>query len=307
MRAQLPTGLIVLDFRGLVVEYLPSDEDALRPEEVVGHSFIDEILKGSEAREFREIFLDFVGREGQTRHRSLRMDIERSGIRTRCLLALIRSPLPGRALLSVATLAHPDLPMTARLHADSVSGSLADAAGLRVVVANADLWKAVIESGEKLPKNVGFSETIGRKWGEAHAVRVESFVQRKTLRTLRELELETALEYLSGSLAVVGLGRFETNLGRRHEGLIIVDHYNSPFPELLPGLGNCCGILEGFHSGLFSYLSGRRLRAMELCCVSRGKQLCRFMIGVEERLEILFRRESAADVHLLRELEEEVP
>jgi len=171
-------------------------------------------------------------------------------------------------------------------------------------MANADLWQAVEGATGDSQKARQQRCLIGRKWGEAHAERVESFVQRKTVRTLRELELETALEYLSGSLAVIGLGRFETNLEQRHEGLIIVDHHDSPFPEMLSEKAGCCDLLEGFHSGIFSYLSGRELVAMELCCVANGAPNCRFLLGTKPRIQSLMQPSSAADARLLRDLEE---
>ena len=305
MTHRIPQGLLVLDREGLVVEYLPScTPDCPRPEEIVGSSLFDGIFESSEFAPLREALGVISRGQNVGSYSSLRVNFKRAGLVSRYLVGFISSPLPGRLLMSIAALAHPDLPMTSRLRSDSVRGSLSDAAGLRVLMANADLWTA-LDAALGDSKGARHQRLlIGRKWGEAHAERVESFVQRKTVRTLRELELETALEYLSGSLAVVGLGRFETNLEQRHEGLIIVDHHDSPFPEMLSAKAGCCELLEGFHSGIFSYLSGRELEAMELCCVGGGAPICRFVLGTTQRIQALMRRASSADARLLRELQE---
>jgi len=305
MNSRIPEGLLVLNFDGLVVEYLPSgSRDCPRPEEVVGLSLFDGIFDSSEFASLREAFGEMNLGGSTAAYRSLRINFRRGGLVSRYLVGFIPSPLPGRLLMSIAVLAHPDLPMTARLRPDSVRGSLTDAAGLRVLMANADLWKALDSALGDAEEKRRLPRLVGRLWGEAHAERVESFVQRKTVRTLRELELETALEYLSGSLAVIGLGRFETNLEQRHEGLIIVDHHDSPFPEMLEGREGCCEVLEGFHAGIFSYLSGRTLEAMELCCVASGASVCRFLLGTRQRIRALQRRNTTSDIRLLDELKE---
>lgn len=305
MKHLIPEGLLVLDLEGLVVEYLPARaKECPPPGEIVGGSLFSGVFESAEFYPLREAFEEMAHGGDAGSYRSLRLSLKRGMRFSRFVVGLIPSPLPGRLLLSIATLAHPDLPMTTRLRADSVRGSLSDAAGLRVLMANVDLWKALDEALGDTKEARDQRQQIGKRWGKAHAERVESFVQRKTVRTLRELELETALEYLSGSLAVIGLGRFETNLEQRHEGLIIVDHHDSPFPEMLSERAGCCGLLEGFYSGVFSYLSGRELEAMELCCVADGVPSCRFLLGTMQRIEGLMRRASAADARLLKELEE---
>ncbi len=305
MKHAVPEGLLVLDLEGLVVEYLPARaKKCPSPGEIVGGSLFSGVFESAEFQPLREAFQAIAHGEDAGSYRSLRLSLKRGTRLSRYVAGLIPSPLPGRLLLNIATLAHPDLPMTTRLRADSVRGSLSDAAGLRVLMANVDLWKALDEALGDTKEARDQRRLIGKRWGKAHAERVESFVQRKTMRTLRELELETALEYLSGSLAVIGLGRFETNLEQRHEGLIIVDHHNSPFPEMLSERAGCCELLEGFYSGVFSYLSGRELEAMELCCVSDGAPSCRFLLGTMQRIEGLMRRASTSDTRLLKELEE---
>jgi hypothetical protein len=61
---------------------------------------------------------------------------------------------------------------------------------------------------------------------------MERLVQREHGLALREAELQLALECLSGSLAVVGLGRFEADFGQRERGLALLRHEGSPFARL---------------------------------------------------------------------------
>ena len=59
---------------------------------------------------------------------------------------------------------------------------------------------------------------------QRHAVRIERVVQREFRLTLREVETQVALELLSSSLGVLGMGRFEAELGHRDRGLIAIVH-----------------------------------------------------------------------------------
>jgi len=302
---KVPEGMLVCDSHGLIVEYLPScTGECPRPEEIVGNSLFENVFDSSEIPGLVEAFRLSVESRGGGKYTSLRLDLNRGGISTRYLFGIIPSPLPGRVFLSIAALAHPDLPMTAWLRQDRIHGKLNDAAGLRVLVANADFWKALEAVSEGLGEE--YLREMGAFWARGHTIRVDAFVQRKTLKALRELDLETALEYISASLSVIGLGRFETSFVHRQKGLVIVDHDHSPFVEILTGRDHCCRILEGFHSGLFSYLSGRNLDARELCCVAGGYSFCRFLVGSPERLEGLRGPSAEAEKALIDQLKEEV-
>ncbi len=305
--SSVPIGLLTVRSDGTVAEYLPASADAPGVSEVVGRRLFGQVLKTADCGDLPKRFEAFRKGSVQAAAVAIRVEIERPTGPRRFLFGLIRSPLAEAVLVSVARLDHPDLPLTARLRQDAVHGTLTDMAGLRVVVANTDLWRALEMTLGRIEGGGG--ETLvrlGTVWGLAHAVRVESFVQRKTLRTLRELELETALEYLSASLAVIGLGRFEADLNWRHLGVVVVDHHDSPFPELLPAGTGSCRVLAGFHAGLFSYLSGRTLEAFELACTSTGASSCRFLIAGSDRIRSLRRGGGAGDRELLRRLGEEL-
>ena len=112
-----------------------------------------------------------------------------------------------------------------------------------------------------------FLRELGRKWGLRHAFRLEQHVQREYGKTLRELETQMALELLSSSIGVLGLGQFDADLSRRDAGIIVIKHHESPFPgHFVAVAGGACPILSGFHSAVLTYLSGRRLSAREFIC-----------------------------------------
>ncbi len=291
MLSSLPLGYMSLAPDGTVSTYSPIDSDTRAPEpaEVVGRNFFHELVDAPELARLEERFKAFVGNRIQDTYLSADLVLKHARHQQRVHVGFVRSPLKNEVIVTVSQLDHADLPLSAQVRPDAVHGTLTDAAGLQVVVANEDFWRAV----EQLLGRVGGDRLaamhrFGMEWGLAHAVRVESFVQKETNRTLRELELEVALEYLSGSLAVIGLGHFEADLGHRMRGLVVVDHHASPFPALLAETdGKACGFLAGFHAGVFSYLSGRGLKATELFCSSGSEGHCRFVLGTEDRLRSL--------------------
>lgn len=167
-----------------------------------------------------------------------------------------------------------------------LSGSrLVDATGQRVTVATEDFWRSLYSLWRHLPidRRREALHRLGREWGLLHARRVERRVQHQT--TLCEMELQRALESLSGSLGPLGLGRFEADFGLRHRGLIQIHHDDSPLPEILGAEEEpWCDPIAGLHAGLLSHLSGRQLAAVETHCGRAQGETCRFLVGTERQL-----------------------
>ncbi len=132
-------------------------------------------------------------------------------------------------------------------------------------------------------------QRFGKQWGLRHALRVEQIAQHQFGMTLREVESHVALELLSGSIGILGLGTFEANLTYRDRGLIVITHTSSPFPSYFPSPSDVsCSILAGFHAAILSYLAGRHLAAREVCCSRTPGEPCLFVIATEERLNAVF-------------------
>lgn len=302
----VPAGVFSLARDGEVVSFLPADLGAGAPDaaSVVGLNLFEDLL-GTEATGLKKKFEQFLKNRIPDPYMAANLRVRDGRLAHRLLVGFVRSTLPDEVVVTVARVDHPDLPLTAQVRHDSVHGTLTDTTGLRVVVANPDLWQGLELLLHRDDPSDAEAEMrrFGSRWGLAHAVRVESFVQQKTLRTLRELELEIALEYVSSSLSLIGLGSFEADLEHRRKGVIVLDHHDSPFPTLFAtGWERSCAVLAGFHAGLFSYLSGRNVSAYELFCSREPDAWCRFLLGTAERLEDLRAGRQEADRRLIEDL-----
>jgi hypothetical protein len=171
------------------------------------------------------------------------------------------------------------------------------------VATSADFWHALdaLYADRDPAERRTELHRLGLQWGIQHALRVEGFVQRQHGQTLREVELQVALGSLSGSLGVLGLGIFDVHLGYRDRGLLLVEHRDSPFTDLLGERdGRRCAVLAGLHAGFISYISGRSLEGREIHCSETPGTPCKFLVGTRRRLERLFDPPAGSpDAHLL--------
>ncbi len=214
-----------------------------------------------------------------------------SGIAAQVRIALVRSPYSGR-FICVLNRLHSDTELfSPKIERDHFDGTLSDGGSARLLVANEDFLKAFDSLFAKslAHRRHEILHKFGKKWGLLHALRVEQLVQHDYRMTLREVESQLAIEVLSASVGVMGLGRFKADLNHRERGVVVIRHHHSPFNSDAVSHGDCCcSILAGFHAALFSYLSGRQLAARELACSRTSFQPCVFIVAIEERLSSLF-------------------
>ncbi len=300
----LPFGYIALDRDGTIRKYNRYEADLARkdPQSVLGKNFFRDVAPCTQVQDFEGRFRDFV--DGTVDEPTLSFDFEfafRHG-RQQVRIGLVRSPLDREVIVTVNRVRDLRLSLSAELNHDAVTGRLLDAAGKPVTCANGDFWRALdsLAAGQPEIERRAFQHRLGKDWGWQHALRVESFVQREHGMTLREVELQVALESLSGSIGALGLGHFDVSLEYRARGLVVISHHNSPWVSTLERDGDRCGVLAGLHSGFLSYLSGRSLHAREIDCSRSLTTPCRFVVGTERRLDRLFDPpEGSADAHLL--------
>lgn len=295
----LPFGYIALAPDGTIRKYNRYEADLARkdPQEVLGRNFFREVAPCTQVQEFEGWFREFA--TSATPEPVLTFDFEfRFRHATQAVrIGLVRSPLAQEVIVTVNRIRRLDLPMSAGVQADAAAGNLEDTAGLRVTLANADFWLALDSLWRHAPEGQRREALlrVGRDWGLRHAQRVERVVQRAHGLTLREAELQLALECLSGSLGVLGLGRFDVLFEHRQRGLLVIDHHGSPFIELLGDReGGCCDLLAGLHAGFLTHLSGRVLSGLELRCGRSAGEPCRFAVGTEARLARLARPAAAS-------------
>jgi photoactive yellow protein len=304
----LPFGYIALAPDGTIRKYNRYEADLARkdPQEVLGRNFFHEVAPCTQVREFEGRFREFV--DSATPEPVLAFEFEfgfRHGTQA-VRIGLVRSPLAQEVIVTVNRLRRLALPVEPGVRSDTAAGRLEDAAGQRVALANEDFWRALDSLWRHAPEGQRREALlrVGRDWGLRHAQRVERVVQRTHGLTLREAELQLALECLSGSLGLLGLGRFDVLFEHRQRGLLVIDHYGSPFAELLGDReGGCCDVLAGLHSGFLTHLSGRLLSGLELRCGHSAGEPCRFAVGTETRLGRLTRPAAASsDAALLASL-----
>ena len=308
----LPFGYIALAPDGTIRKYNRYEADLARkdPQEVLGRNFFQEVAPCTQVQGFEGRFRDFAS--GAVPDPTLAFDFDfrfRHGTQ-KVRIGLVRSPLGSEVIVTVNRVRSLDLPLSPELRPETSRGRIADAAGLPVTVAGEDFWLALSALWRHAPpvQRREALQRLGREWGLRHALRVERVLQRQHSQTLREAELQMALESLSGSLGVLGLGRFDVDLGHRRRGLLVVHHHHSPFLALFNDLGAqeepCCDPLAGLHAGFFTHLSGRPLTGVEVACGRTPESgLCRFVIGTESRLERLLSPEAgSADAAFLAAL-----
>lgn len=295
----LPFGYIALAPDGTIRKYNRYEADLARrnPEDVLGKSFFREVAPCTQVQEFEGRFQDFVN--GKVDEPTLAFNFEfafHHGTQ-KVRIGFVRSPLAQEVIVTVNRVRDLKLSLAPGLQHDAAQGLYLDAESRPVVAAGADFWYSVYD----LYKNLSEEERrkslhrLGRSWGGRHALRVESFVQREHALTLREVELQLALESLSGSLGVLGLGRFDVELRFRNRGLLVVVHRGSPFAAILDEIdGPRCDVLAGIHAGFLSYLSGRELVGREVECSRSVMEPCRFVIGTEARLASFFQPQAGS-------------
>jgi photoactive yellow protein len=289
----LPFGFIGLAPDGTVRKYNRYEADLARkdPQEVLGRNFFRDVAPCTQVQEFEGRFREFAS--GEISEPTLSFDFEFAfrHARQKVRIGFVRTPLASEIVVTVNRVRDLDLSTSTDLSRDATRGLVFDDGGQGVVIANADLFLAIDDTfcGRAEDERRQLLHRLGKEWGHRHALRVERFVQRRYGQALREVELQAALEGLSGSVGAMGLGRFEVDLRYRQRGLLLVLHRDSPFDAFhsdRDGARN--GLLAGLHAGFLSYLSGRDLAGREIEAARRPDRPCRILVGTERRLERLF-------------------
>jgi predicted hydrocarbon binding protein len=292
VRGSLPEGCLLLDSEMRVEAYAPFGlrVNHLDSETVNRRLFLS--LLTDEASAVAEVLLRALARKPEKDRgtSSTVFEVTSGHHGGSWRINLVRRIAGGGIIVTLAKVRDLSDSLAPVIHRDPTTGALRDAGDGRLVLANEDFLDAFVSV---FTKHMGFRHheflgELGRKWGLRHAFRLEQHVQRDYGKTLREMETQMALELLSSSLGVLGLGSFEADLSRRDTGIIVVEHHDSPFPgHFVAVSGGACPILSGFHSAVLTYLSGRRLAAREFSCAGNPGEPCVFIVATEERISKL--------------------
>jgi DNA-binding response OmpR family regulator/predicted hydrocarbon binding protein len=221
-------------------------------------------------------------------------------------LAIVRQPSGHGNIVTINRLRDQRRSLSPEIERDPLTGSLRDGKADRLLVANEDFLHAFegLFARSLMHRHHELLQRFGKKWGLRHAMRLEQVVQRDYRKTLREMESQMALELLSASVGVFGLGSFEADLSYRDSGLVVIRHHTSPFPGIFAATaGGACPILSGFHAAILSYLAGRQLAAREVHCSREPGKACLFVVATEDRLtKLLIATPGSADHELLTKI-----
>ncbi len=307
----LPFGFIGLAPDGTIRKYNRYEADLARtdPKTVLGRNFFRDVAPCTQVKEFEGRFHEFAAGTGEPTMTFDFVFTFRHGVQ-KVRIGLVRSPMAGEVIVTVNRVRDLALPLSAQIEHDAMRQLLLDSAGRPVVAVGDDFWRALSDglggpgssSGNSMHEEV--LHRVGIDWGLRHALRVEALVQREQRLALREVELHVALEYVSGSLGVTGLGNFQVDLQYRRRGLLVTTHLDGPTARAAGEEGKrSCALIAGLHAGLLSHLSGRRLAGREVTCGRGPLEPCRFVVATEARLErLLAPVEASSDSHLLVEL-----
>lgn len=288
----LPLGCFLLESSGTILEYGPFGPQMGRidPARLVGQR-ITAAIPAAIALEATDLMQKATVDAQSPGVAYGRFDFDMGHIPVSVQLSFFASPVEGQVLLTINRVRPHETPLSPQIVRDPLLGILSDGGQNRLLAVNDDFLCA-FES--LLSRTFGnrhqeILQRFGKQWGLRHALRVEQIAQHQFGMTLREVESHVALELLSGSIGILGLGTFEADLTYRERGLIAVTHTSSPFPSYFPSPSDVsCSILAGFHAAILSYLAGRHLAAREVCCSRTPGEPCLFVIATEERLNAVF-------------------
>lgn len=221
-------------------------------------------------------------------------------------IAVVRQASRHGLVLTVNRMRNRGRSLSPVIERDPLTGSLRDGGQDRVLVANDDFLHAFegLFARSLSHRHHALLQRFGKKWGLRHSMRLEARVQGDYKMTLREMESQMALELLSSSMGVLGLGSFEADLRYRERGLVVITHHASPFPGIFSATaGGSCSILSGFHAAIVSYLAGRHLAAREVSCSHEPGAPCVFVVATEDRLtKLLISTPGSPDHDALEEI-----
>ncbi len=299
----LPLGCFLLEASGKILEYGPFGPQMGRidPERLSGQR-ITAVIPAAIALEATDLMQQATIPAGGSGVAYSRFDFEMGHVPVSVQVSFFASPVEGHVLLTINRVRPQETPLSPRIERDPLLGILTDGGPNRLLAVNDDFLCAFESLLSRTFRNrqQEILQRFGKQWGLRHALRVEQIAQHQFGMTLREVESHVALELLSGSIGILGLGTFEADLTYRDRGLIVVTHTSSPFPSYFPSPSEVsCSILAGFHAAILSYLAGRHLAAREVCCSRTPGEPCLFVIATEERLNAVFVAVPGSSDHIL--------
>lgn len=175
-----------------------------------------------------------------------------------------------------------------RFRADGRTGELSDSRGEAAIACPSELMSALRHTlnHECGPAADAILHSMGRRWGELLADRMESDVPAHFGARLHDIPAAQVQAVLTSALAYWGWGRPEWDWQRHDRGLLEIAVVNGPAgvgqETDLPAADHLlCGAL----AGLFSRLTGQALICLQTESELPGQGPARFVLGLPERLK----------------------
>lgn len=104
-------------------------------------------------------------------------------------------------------------------------------------------------------------------------------------RAMKNMNLNMVLETWWWEPQVNGWGAWKFDFSYKSQGLIFVDLFDSAVAKAVGNIGKvACHFYAGQLAGVFSYISGKELEAIEIQCYSMGETFCKFLIGNNKKV-----------------------
>jgi len=147
----------------------------------------------------------------------------------------------------------------------------------------------------------------GRWWGKNFYIRFCEEISEYYGKPVAQMEMVELIQCLQQCWKTHGWGTFDFDAQYANAGLIILITQNSPFASAAPqGKQPACFLEAGVFSSFFSRLTGRDLHCIQTTCESMGADCNRFILGLNNRLQVAETWVNEGKDHdkILRELRE---
>ena len=172
---------------------------------------------------------------------------------------------------------------------DEASGEIRRKDGQRLVSVSEDLIAALQagtadEVGDEASRAIMYK--VGYEWALSDMKNFQTNIEKEFGNTpISEMHLNFVLETWWWPLTTEGWGGWKFDFEHRKQGLIQVDLMESVVAKSLERIGKpVCYMYAGLFGGLFSYMSKRQVNCIEIQCYATGDDICKFIIGKENRV-----------------------